>query len=847
MSRKSPLAVPEPVQSQELAILTEIADIFTRQTGYLDKINRLLEVLARAVQADSASLRKPDAEESYLRPFASWGQPVTEGDFDLAGSSPRLMAVEAYVKSAAVVVNEDPDTSGSPRARLPLGVASGFALPIKSDESILAILSFVSSRPGHFTDSRVQFLTTISNSVSALLQNASLQEEREIEDNIAGIINSRLDIDDAYERFAAEAAKVFDFDRIGVYALDPQEGKIDVQFLQGVEVPGFLPGPGLSYEGSILGETVETGEQLMFHHDDPEMQSTRFKAMAPLLEAGFRSFIGIPLKSGNRYVGAFGLSTKSSRYTEFDLARAVRIGGLLATAVEGFQLRATQSRIQSDLAESENRLRQIADSIDGTFWLVEVEPTKLIYVSPGYEALWGRGLNDMSEDWREWYKDAIPEDQESYREELRVNLPTGKINAQLRIELPDGSLRWLSMRGFPIWDLSGRLYRVGGITVDITEQKENTARLAETERLASIGELSAGMAHEINNPLAAVIMYSESLLANELAEDVRRDINVVQSSAKRAARIVRNLLLFSRRSAPEKQLHQLDALVEASIAIMAEEFRFDDVEIVNDIPDDLPPVFVDDVQIIEVLLNVLNNARQACLSVNRPCQITLSGRTIDSSLEITIQDNGPGIPEGIKRRIFEPFFTTNEVGAGTGLGLSLSFGVIARHGGDIRVESEEGKGATFVIELPLSNSQKGIESRSPRTETPQMIAPNKRVLVVDDEPILRDIITRQLVLHNCIVDEASDGLEALQKIRALQYDCILLDLKMSGMDGRELHQQLLDHHSEMAARVIFMSGDTINPDTQGFLDELPNPVLEKPFDSSDLLGHLARMIDQPSA
>ena len=402
------------------------------------------------------------------------------------------------------------------------------------------------------------------------------------------------------------------------------------------------------------------------------------------------------------------------------------------------------------------------------------------------------------------------------------------------------------MRGFPVRDISGKMYRMGGITEDITEQKENAARLAETERLASIGELSAGMAHEINNPLAAVVLYSETVLTNELPEDVRRDIQVVQSSAKRAAKIVRNLLLFSRSSIPDKQPHQLGGLAERASAIMAEEYQSDDIQIINEIPSDLPLVVVDEVQIVEVFLNILNNARQACLSMDRPGQITLSAKTLDGALAITIKDDGPGIPQDIQRRIFEPFFTTKDIGSGTGLGLSLSFGVIARHNGDIRVESEEGNGAAFVIELPLSSGQRIIEPKPVRTRAPESTVPIRRVLVVDDEPILRDIIVRQLLLQNLMVDEAADGLEALQKIRSIKYDCIFLDLKMSGMNGKELYQELLNHHSEMAARVIFMSGDTINPDTQSFFEELPNPVLEKPFDSSDLIGHLERMIDQPN-
>ena len=828
-----------------MAVITEIADIFTQQMGYIDKLQRLLEVLARTGETESVSLRKPDQLERYLRSVASWGPQQIEGDLDLTGPSPSLIAVESYRRSEAIVVSENPDASISPNVWMPAVLRSAFVMPIKAEEKVLGILSFSSSRPGHFTESRVRLLTMVGNCIGVLVQNAQLQEDREVEENIGSIVSSGLEMDEVYERFASEVGKIIDFDRIGVYTVGGNEGRIHVQFLQGQEVPRSLTEAGWSSKGSVLGESLETGEPVLVHHDDPEVLGGKFESIAPMVELGYRSFMAIPLKSSDRCVGVLGLSTRSTRYTEVDLARATRIGNLLAGAVESFELRATQSQIQAELADSEERLRQIAENINGVFWLTELGPRRLIYISPGYEKVLGRPPDEIFDDLSKFHSYVHPDDRARFESAVSRERLTGSFNEEYRIVRPDGSIRWVRSRGFQIRDASGKLYRAGGISEDITEQKETEARMAEAERLAAIGELSAGMAHEINNPLAVVVLYSEIVLGEDLPEAVRQDIEVVRSSAHRAATIVRNLLLFSRRSTPVKQLRHMDQLVERCLETLADELRSDGIEIVNDIPENLPPVLVDEHQIAEVLLNILSNARQACASADGHGRITLSAQYTEDVLRIKIQDNGPGIPQDIQQRIFEPFFTTKDVGSGTGLGLSLSFGIMAKHDGGILVESEEGRGATFILEFPVSAGQGETEAGPTESHPLEKPASTGRILVVEDEVNLRNIIVRQLTLRNFTVDAAANGLEAMRKLQSMAYDCILLDVKMPDMDGRKTYEHLLERHSGLASRVVFMTGDAIDPDTQEFLDNLSNPILEKPFDTRDLCEQVAQMVDGP--
>ena len=236
---------------------------------------------------------------------------------------------------------------------------------------------------------------------------------------------------------------------------------------------------------------------------------------------------------------------------------------------------------------------------------------------------------------------------------------------------------------------------------------------------------------------------------------------------------------------------------------------------------------------VQVFLNILTNAEQAMHSKRGKGRIVVCTAMAGDDIEIIMKDDGPGIREEVLHNIFEPFFTTKDIGQGTGLGLSISYGIINQHGGKIWVECTEGEGATFRITLPAVTPE--------QTEDSDLTAPasvaniTKHILVVDDEPDIRDLLKRYLELERYTVDLAQNGQEAWRKIQNVHYDCALLDLKMPGMDGIELYHLIQEIGESMANRVVFITGDTVSSRTRDFIAETGNPVVTKPFTLDELL------------
>ena len=236
---------------------------------------------------------------------------------------------------------------------------------------------------------------------------------------------------------------------------------------------------------------------------------------------------------------------------------------------------------------------------------------------------------------------------------------------------------------------------------------------------------------------------------------------------------------------------------------------------------------VDELQIIQVILNILTNAEQAIESRQGPGEITIAIRPVKGMIRISISDDGPGIPPEHLRNIFDPFFTTKEVGQGTGLGLSICYGIIREHGGELWVESTPGDGTTFQIELPVLAEV--TPERTHSTATNGSPAAGHWILVVDDEPAMRDVLLRALSTHGNVVAFAPDGERAWKLIQGNQYDVIFLDLRMPGVDGRELYGLITKLSPELAKKVVFITGDTASADTRRFLESTASPVLSKPF------------------
>ena len=357
-------------------------------------------------------------------------------------------------------------------------------------------------------------------------------------------------------------------------------------------------------------------------------------------------------------------------------------------------------------------------------------------------------------------------------------------------------------------------------------------QLRQAEKLTAVGELVAGVAHEINNPLAGILGYTQLLLQRRLSEGVRRRILTISAEAERMAKVVRNLLAFARKHAPEKRLHDLNKIIDKTLELKAYHLRASQIRILKDFAPDLPLTLLDFNQMQQVLINLLNNAQQALAEARRGGTITLSTRHADGLIELRVADDGPGIPAEAENRIFEPFFTTKKEGVGTGLGLSLCYGIIQEHGGSIRAQSGSGKGATFFIGLPVRREATEPPG-PPAPDPPRRMAP-LRILLVDDEPAFLSFLTESLSGMGHRVEAARDVPEALERITSGRYDLIITDLRMPGGTGVEIYRAAVEKAPRLARRVIFTTGQPTGDETARFMRDIEHEPLLKPFKIEDI-------------
>jgi two-component system NtrC family sensor kinase len=362
--------------------------------------------------------------------------------------------------------------------------------------------------------------------------------------------------------------------------------------------------------------------------------------------------------------------------------------------------------------------------------------------------------------------------------------------------------------------------------------KTTQEQLVQSEKLSAIGKFVAGVAHELNNPLTAVVGFSEVLKRGAEDEKNRHYSDTILKAALRCRKIVQSLLSFARREQSERKLVCLNRLIEMVLEIVGYSLRTNNIEVVTQLEPNLPLALVDGGQIQQVLLNIINNAQEAIEAGSQTGRIQIVTETRTPSIRITIRDNGPGIPREHLRRIFDPFFTTKEVGKGTGLGLSLCYGYIKEHGGTITPSSQLGKGATFLIELPIAEKAEAAAEIAalPEAEKPdEHVGHGKRVLIIDDEKPILNLIHDDFALRGYEVEVAENGKTALSKLKKNHFDLAFCDWRMPGLNGQQVYEQLRRTNPQFCRRIIFITGDVINNQMRLFLETEKRPCLAKPF------------------
>lgn len=393
---------------------------------------------------------------------------------------------------------------------------------------------------------------------------------------------------------------------------------------------------------------------------------------------------------------------------------------------------------------------------------------------------------------------------------------------------------WLLFRASasPLFDAAGKITGVVASARDITDIKRLEQQVGQSEKLAAMGQMIAGVAHELNNPLTAILGVTDLLRDRVVEEGPRRHVELAHQQARRAADIVQHLLAFARPPAPRKTMISLNDLIRSTLQMQEHSLRSEGIEAEFQPGEGLPPVLGDAHQLMQVFVNLIVNASQAMREVRERGQLRVRSGKRNGQAWVSFEDEGPGIKPDVLPRIFDPFFTTKRPGKGTGLGLSICMAIVKEHGGTLEAQSLDAGGAVFTLSLPSASMRATHPSRTPEEKQPELTG--HTILLVEDQENLQEVVREGLARHGLRVDLAGSGQEALALAERRDYDVIICDLEATGMSGEEVYQRLQTRRDGLPQPFIFVRGSNAGAKTATFLEKADMRTLEKPFQISEL-------------
>lgn len=600
----------------------------------------------------------------------------------------------------------------------------------------------------------------------------------------------------------------------------------------------------LPINDGLAGQVVRTGK--------PIRMDRATKGSSLKVKTGFlvRAILQVPLTVGDMVIGVLAVDNQQNEraFSENDQYLLSTLADYAAIAIEN-------ARLYQQIKRSEERYRDLfADAndviftLDKNLYVQSINKAGVSLLNKNSEHLRGSSFEEL----------CLPESWLPARlsfDALFLGQSVPPFELQLR---PVGDKEEVI-----IIEVSGRLVNeadqgpiIHCIARNMTDRRRLEQQLLRSEKLSAIGQLVAGVAHELNNPLTSISGFTQLLLRdNTVVGQVRDDLKQIGTQAERAAKIVQNLLVFAREHKPQRMVVDVNEVIKSTLILRAYQLRVDNVQVVLELDTKLPLTIADPFQLQQVFLNLINNAHQAMVEREVPGVLTIrttasedsptSAAAADTpSIRIAISDTGVGIAPELLNKVFDPFFTTKPVGQGTGLGLSICYGIIHEHSGRIWVESTPGVGTILFVELPIVSENTANTTTNPLPDVvndgpkPQRC----RILVVDDEEAVGGLLSRLLRDLNHIPTYVNNGLDAINLINQERFDLVLSDVKMPGMSGFDLYDAIYETNAELASRIIFITGDTLTSSTQARIARLGNPNLAKPFSIDRLETAVSQML-----
>jgi PAS domain S-box-containing protein len=821
------------------AAFVEIA----RELASEDDFDRLFSLIGESVcqlaETDSAALSLVEGDEIVLRGCSRVDK--------LGSAAQRRKISESRV--GRVVLTQQPHAS-SDMARDPhwknsrvvteLGYRAVLEVPILLRGEVVGVLGAWHKSPRTFSTEDVALLVSLAGHVAVAFDRTKLVRELKAQLTetetlltVSQAVGSTLDLTETMRRVARETCRALGADMAGAFLADPDQKYL--RPIAGYHVPKhlletFITLP-IPLKGHLAVEEAWAHHRPVYSSDaeaDPRLDRETMERFPQ------RSVLLAPMVAKGEPIGALFVTWWEQKhdFTAEELRLVAGISRQAALAIANAQL----YREAGEVAERLRLLGQAVSSLGEVIVVTDLQG-RVIFVNEAIKTVFGYEVREALGQYSRFLW--APSTAKGQMTAVMDAAAAGGWQGEVHGIKADGSEFPVALTAGPVRDESGQPVALVGIVRDLTREKALQVQLIQAEKLASIGQLAAGVAHEINNSLSIIIGFSSLALEKRMPKELADDLETIRAQGLRAAKIVQDLMGFAQPTPYERLPVDLNEVLRQTLSFRAYHLVTDQIEMVWKLTERLPETLADRGQLQQVILNLVLNAQQAMKAAQGHGTLWIETGTDGAQVWAKIRDDGPGIAPELLPKIFDPFLTTKPVGKGTGLGLSISYGIVEAHGGHLLAESKIGDGATFTIVLPVI--ERGVRAISEPPEAFPVTTWPLAVLVVDDEPLVTRFLSLMFGRLGHRAEVAHSGREALTMLARGSYDLMTLDLKMPHMSGQEVWQALQTADLPRRPKVIFITGDIVSTEARTFLAESGQPHLTKPFQPVDLSRKLSQL------